>query len=499
MSLSRRPGTVSCLCLIVALGSARAADPVVPITTRTDPAGLLLRQWFDEGSAAGHHDDFYDNRDKGHSALDLSRYPQLRPLPYTAEQIAAGADYGIPRVIRPETVLGNASLSGPAVNGASIPRLFYSTPEGLAFLSSQYFGNQLYIYPEHQDHDPAAPLGTGWGDLYAVNTPCLLISQGSSGSDQPFLNAVAMTMASFSPEVKKILRERKLLFPVIQQILRSSLKTLTAPGDYFTGVAHPSAFDAATLAEEKMMRLAHAMTPATLPPVFRLQVTASSPAPRRGIDFFEGPAHDRENLADEGVVIARLFRGMARERRLTVGVADSPDTGKNPPVYEWKLLRGDPALVTITPSTSTFAAEIIVTYGDLPQAVPGPAGLTSRRIDIGVFTRNQDVYSPPALITFSFLPNEKRHYDPKSERLLSVDYSFAGSFVDITLSSGKSWRDTYLYDKPAGPLIGWQREEPGKALAVFDPFGRKQGRHGVTSVLYLSDPASHLLKQLSSD
>ncbi len=491
--------TIPVLSLCLTVSSARAIDPAVPVTSRTDPAGRLLQKWFDEGSAAGHVDDYYDNRDKGHSALDLSLYPQLRALPYTAVEKAAGADYGMPRSIRPETVLGNASLSGSALNGASIPRIFYSTPEGLAFLSSQYLGNQLYIFPEHQDHDPPAADGTGFGDLYPVNSPYLLISQGSSGSDQPFLNAVAMTMASFSPDVKNALRERKLLFPVIQQILRSSLKTLIDPDDYLTGIAHPSAFDAATLDEEKMMRLAHAMTLETLPPVFRLEVIAGSPAPRRGIDFFESPGRERESLADQGMVVGRVFRGMARERHLTVRVAGSPETGGKAPVYQWKLLRGDPALVTITPSASTFEAEITVKYQDRPQPVPGAAGLTSRRIDIGVFTRDRDRYSPPAFISFYALPSEKRRYDTKTDHILEVDYAFSGAFVDVTLTSGKAWRDTFLYDERSGLLTGWRREETGKPPVEFDPVGRKRGHNGAASVLYLNDPATNVLQQISSD
>jgi hypothetical protein len=503
MSLSRRTALLLGLCLPGALTPARAADPPNQVTTRTDPAGLLLREWFAAGRAAGHAGDYYDNRDKGHSALDLSRYPQLKPLPYSETEKAAGADYGMPRAVRPETILGNASLSGPALNGASIPRLFYSTKEGLSFLTNQYIGNQLYLYPEHQDHDPRAADGTGFGDLYPTNSPYLIISQGSSGTDQPFLNAVAMTMASFTPEVKEALRERKTLFPVIQQILRSSQKTLTKPEDYLTGLAHPSAFDSASLDEKKMMRLANAMTLETLPPVFHLEVTAESPPPRRGIDFFEGPGRDFESLADRGMVIARVFRGMARERHLTVRVAGT-DAGTNSnsekaPVFEWRLLRGDPVLVTITPSASTFEAEIKVKHQDEDRPVPGSPDLTSRRIEIGVFARTESGYSPPAFITYYFLPNEKRRYDARTDHIVEVDYTFERAFVDVTLTSAKPWRDVYLYDEKTGLITGWRREEAGKPPVEFDTLGRKRGTNGASSVLYLNDAATNVLQQLTSE
>ena len=250
------------LLLLVWLGSTPlfADETKPPLTTRTDPAGVLLKGWFEAGAAAGHAGDYYDNRDGGHSPLELARYPQLRPLLYLESQREQKKDYGPPSEIRPETVIGNASLASSAVGGASIPRLLSSTREGMAFLAGQYLANQLYIYPEHQDHDPTGEGLSGYGDLYATNTPYLLISQGSSGSDQTLLNAVAMTLASFPPAVKEELRRQKLLMPVVQQILRSSLKSVKGREDYLTAVAHPSVFAAEAIDEEKMMRTAQAMT-----------------------------------------------------------------------------------------------------------------------------------------------------------------------------------------------------------------------------------------------
>ena len=484
--------------LCPAMTSVEAAPPS-PVTTRTDPAGVLLNQWYAEGKAAGHGGDFYDNRDGGHSNFDLSQYPQLKPLPYSAESREAKENFGMAREVRSETVLGNASLSGSAVAGASIPRLYYSTREGLGFLSSQFLGNQLYIYPEHQDHDPGGEGQSGWGDLYPTNSPYLIISQGSSGSDQPFLHAFAMTMASFTPEIKKELKEQGVLFPVIQAIFRSSLKPLKAPGDYLTGLAHPSVFPADWIDEEKMMRLAQSMTRETLPPAFRLEVIGESPPPRRGIDFFEGAGRDSESLTDQGMVIARVFRGMARERELTVRVARSQDSMGRPLNFEWRLLRGDPGLVRIEPSPTNEEAKITVSYQAEARPIPGMPEITSRRIDIGVFAGNGVSFSAPSFITFYFLPNERRTYDPKSGRILEVDYGFERAFVDVTLTSEKRWRDVYQYNRETGAPAGWRREEPKLPAAEFDPEGRKRGVRGPMSVLYLSDPATHVLSQLSGE
>jgi len=75
-------------------------------------------------------------------------------------------------------------------------------------------------YPEHRDHDVGLNGdGGGYGDVYPTNTPYLIASQGSSGSDQPFMRAIPFTLAAFRPEVKKKLVETGLLMPTIQMIL----------------------------------------------------------------------------------------------------------------------------------------------------------------------------------------------------------------------------------------------------------------------------------------
>lgn len=486
---------------LVAAPIARGEDakdvpaPAPAPTTRTDPAGQLLNKWFAEGSGAGHHGDFYDNRDEGHSRLDLSKYPQLKPLPYTEARLEAKRHYGPAQEIRSETVFGNASLAGPAVGGASIPRLVYGTREGIAFLTKQYLGNQLYVYPEHQDHDHWVHPGNGWGDLYAVNSPYLIVSQGSSGSDQPFLDAVAMTLASFRPEVKEQLRREKLLMPVVQQILRSSLTTVEKREDYLTAGAHPSAFPAEWLDVEKMMRAAHDLTPTSLPPLFHLEVVSESDPPRPGIDFFEGPGRESESLADRGMAIARIFRGMGREREITVRASGFRNPSGRPLKLHWRILRGDPDLVTIERSETAPEATIRVAWHEKAFEVPaGPPRLSSRRVEIGVFADDGERYSPPSFVTFYFLPNETRVYD-EAGKILECDYGIAASFTDITLTSTKAWRDVYQYDKTTGDLRGWRRETGGGEPVEFDAAGRRLGHAGPEPVRYEIDPNTHRLVQ----
>lgn len=484
---------------VAPVGIVSASGEATPPTTRGDPNGLLLNEWFARGSAAGHAGDYYDNRDGGHSRLDLARYPQLRPLPYLDSQRAEKMDYGPPRQIRPETVFGNASLSGSALGGASIPRLMASTREGLEFLAGQYLANQLYLFPEHQDHDPAGEGSSGHGDLYAVNTPYLIVTQGSSGSDQPFLEAVAMTMASFPPEVKELLRKEKLLMPVVQQILRSSLKPLRQREDYLTSLAHPTAFPAEWLDEGRMMRAARAMTPLALPPLLQLEVVREPAPPRPGIDFFEGPGNESEALSERGMAIARIFRGMARDREITVRAVRTREWAGRPLRIHWRLLRGDPGLVAIERSATAPEATIRARWHPDPIPVPGgPPGLSGRRVEIGVFADNGERYSPPCFVTFFFLPNERRVYDGQG-RILETDYRFPGAFTDVTLTSTKPWRDRYRYEEGGARLLGWIREEEGKAPVEFTAEGRRRTPGGTRAVRYESDAATRLLRQVETE
>jgi hypothetical protein len=457
---------------------------------------VLLNEWFAAGTAAGHAGDYYDNRDAGHSPLDPAAFPLLRPLPYLDSQREQKKDYGPPGEIRPETVIGNASLSGPAVGGASIPRILTSTRDGLAFLRTQYLANQLYVFPEHQDHDPAGEGLSGYGDLYAVNSPYLIISQGSSGSDQPLLRAVAMTLASFRPDVKEALRRQKLLMPTVQQILRNSQRSVKSREDYLTATAHPSVFDAGLIDEEKMMRTAQAMTMQTLPPLFQLELVRESSAPRPGIDFFEGPGRESESLADQGMVIARVIRGMEREREITVRVARVQEWAGRPLQIHWRVLRGDEGSVTVTRSETAPEATIRVRWNQPGWDVPGSPGLHSRRIEIGVFADDGERYSPPCFVTFYFLPNEVRRYDDQ-DRLVETDYRFPGAFTDITLTSTKPWRDLYHYDKSTGALTGWTREEEGKPPMAFDAEGRLLEGGKTRPVRYEVDPATQRLRHVN--
>src|SRR5262245_51360395 len=311
-----------------------------PVTADAGPIGRLLILWQVERTAAGNVGDWYDNRDGDHSPLDLRPYPQLRKVAYSPDEIQQRRHFGLQPRTLPHVVFGNSSTSAPPRQAGSNPRTYYCGRGGLPLLEKHYRGNNLYIYPEHRDHDPGHNgQGGGYGDLYPTNTPYLIISQGSSGSDQPFLQAIPFTLAAFRPEVKKKLIDHGLLMPTLQMIFRASNSHLKTPQEYFTGKAHPTVFEGSLVDPFAMIQMAHGIRAGDIPPLVKLKVLEETKQ-EPGRDFFE-PEGLTERLADTEAVIARVWRGRDHTRRLLVSAADSRDVNDKKLSFRWVVLRGD--------------------------------------------------------------------------------------------------------------------------------------------------------------
>ena len=401
-----------------------------PIAPAGSEIGNLLRKWYDAGTAAGNIGDYYDNRDGGHSRLDLTRHPQLQPyLILTEEQIKARANWGRQMRVLPDVVIGNSSTAYNATSGGSNPRGYYTHPQGLTLLYSQYIGGNLYIYPEHTDYDPGHNgVGGGYGDLFPINTPYLIISQGSSGSDRPFMQAVAYTLAAFRPEVKRKLRESGMLMPVVQMLLRISSSRVAADADYLTGKAHPPVFQGSEVNARKMVETANGITLSNLPPMARIRVV-SEDEPVLGRDYFE-PGRD-EKLADTPAAVGRIFRSSAETRKIIIDASDSNDLNEKPLKFFWRVLQGDESRIKIrylNPDQSK--AEITVFhFNRFP--VDGRPGLGTNRVDIGVFVHNGTYYSPPAFLTFYTLDREDRTY-ASDGKIVDIGYNAGTASLSVT-------------------------------------------------------------------
>ena len=398
-----------------------------PITTASGPVGNLLRKWYAEGTAAGHKGDLYDNRDRGHSELDRGPYPQLQKFQYSEREKQLRLDWALQGRVVPGIIFGNSSTSAGVMQGGSNPRMCYTIPLGLFLLCAQYARNNLYMYPEHVDYKPGHNGSPGYGDIYPTNTPYLIISQGSSGTDQPFMQAVAATLAAFRPDVKALLARRGVLMPTVQMIFRASNKQVKEPREYLTGKAHPTVFQGGDVDALKMVQMAHAITIDHTPPMVEIEVVEED-HPVAGRDFFEPSA--RERLANTPCVVARIARSRAYRHRMVLSAANSFDLNHRPLRYHWVVLRGDASRIRITPLEKDGSrAEVIVPWHDRRPIAEGSA-LESNRVDIGVFVHNGEYYSPPAFLTYLFLDHEARTYDPDG-RLLEIGYGFGALDLQV--------------------------------------------------------------------
>ena len=136
-------------------------------------------------------------------------------------------------------LMGNSSTArtkGPFWRSQG--RLALTRPNGADLLYQNYLAGQVHIYPEHRDHDPAN------GDLFPAATPFFVVSQGSSYSDRPHMEALAMIFAALRPETKAFLYDTQLLAPTVQMVFRRSLDPVRGREGYLSGIAHPSAIPA---------------------------------------------------------------------------------------------------------------------------------------------------------------------------------------------------------------------------------------------------------------
>ncbi|MCP4172954.1 MAG: hypothetical protein GY758_19515, partial [Fuerstiella sp.] len=334
--------------LLTLFRDERTRSDAGAIATGTDQASTLLRKWYEQDSAAGHLGVLYDNHDKDHSLLDLKLYPQLAKTRYSAAARQHNVHNGLQWLFHfNRIVLGNSStamVSGPFWR--SQPRLAYCDSQVTAILAAQYFGNHVYFYPEHRDYDPGTNGAGGYGDVYPANTPYVVISQGSSGTDRVFMDAFAATLAAFRTDVRQMLERKAALMPCLQMIFRSSNRQVRTPADYLTGIAHPPVFQGDQVNKLEMVKMAHDLQPEALPPVAILEVVEEDQF-QVGADYFE--AGRTEKLFTTPAAIARVCRGVQQTRHMTISAQKSFDLNQQPLKWHWVLLQGDPELVSIQP------------------------------------------------------------------------------------------------------------------------------------------------------
>ncbi|SFU07780.1 hypothetical protein SAMN05216236_12415 [Sedimentitalea nanhaiensis] len=444
------------------------ADPDLPVVdpNAMSPEARQLQGLVARGVSQGFGGILYDNRDRAHSLLSRSLFPNLTFLTYDAQLTKQGLDYGLAGgILIPALVFGNSSTAlTSGLNARSQVRLAMTTPGGPARGFRDYIANSLYIYPEHRDHDAV--------DMYPANWPYTLTSQGSSGSDGPFMAAVAMTLAAFPADTRAALETAGLVAPTVQMILRRNLSMVRTRANYLSAAAHPTVFSSEWLQPGRMIGQAAGLRPEDIPPLVRLRVLDEGFVNKAGL-----PGKD-EHLFTTPSAIARIWRNLDWQREMTVTAAPTGDPNGHDLRFDWILLRGDPEHVRIEPlDQDGVSARITVDWHDmfvLPARSTDDIARQSSRVDIGVFAWNGRADSAPAIISISFPTHQSRQYQPGPDgvmRLIEVDYDAIerGAYFDPVLHWSAPWTDRFAY-LADGTLGGWSREENGM-LTQFDARG----------------------------
>lgn len=454
-----------------------APDPALPLVGArvSDDVGRLLRRAAAQGQAQGFAGILYDNRDRGHSTLAADRFPRLTRLAYGADLRAQGFDYGLAgAVFLPAIVFGNSSTA--ITSGSfprSLPRLAMTWPDRPNTTARLYRNNHLYVYPEHRDHDAV--------DRFPANWPYMIVSQGSSGSDRVFLEAIAATLAAFRPDTFDALRRARLVAPTVQMILRRNLAGVNRAEEYFTGIAHPVVIAGDRVRPGRMVGQAAAMAPDAIPPLVRLRVEDETFRDEAGL------ALRSERLFDTPQGIARLWRDVTGVKEMVVSTAGTIDPNGRDLTFRWVLLQGDPDRVTITPlDPAGRTVRIQIRWHDpwtVPARIEGESAPGTRRlsrVDIAVFAENGATPSAPAFVTVDFPAHQVRRYGPETEagpRLLSIDYDAAGRTVpfDPALYWTAPWIDEAISDA-RGAVTGWRRIHADRRIETVP----RDARHAVT-------------------
>jgi hypothetical protein len=446
----------------------KPAGRVLP-SDKGPAAQSILADLWKRGRAAGNGGDLYDNRDRGHSRLDPAAHPQLAIVTYAEAARAQDLDYGLNESLSfGAPTFGNSSTA--ITEGAlwrSLPRFAMTQSDGTGPLRlwQNAAANQLYVYPAHKDY------GSENGDLFPANTPYLLVSRGSSGSDKPFLEALALIYAAFPPATKARLVADGLLVPTVQMVFRRSLQNVRSRADYLSGAAHPAAFEGYLVNAARMVSLAQSIKAGDIPPRVRIRVTAEDLG-AEGRDFFGDGLS--EQLFDTPSAVARIWRASRYERVMQVSAAETVDPNGRALSFEWRLLQGDPGKVRIEPSADGTSARITLDWHE-PFRISDDNPLTSSRVDVGVFANNGVHDSAPAILSWYFPPEEARTYAAGPDgalRIAAIDYAARPeAYADPMLIPRADWRDDYHYAAD-GTLEGWTRSR-GDRRDDYDATGAR--------------------------
>ncbi len=340
------------------------------------------------GSSGGNFGDLYMNRDGGHSLLGVTNYPGLTRIKLDEEGESRLMGLDFPNILFPYPVFGNCSRAltvGPYWR--SLPRAMVTTEAArmIGRMSKFYLSNQIWVFPANAD---CAPVGTN-NDVFASVTPYWMTTAGRSWSDLPYLRAALEVSRTLRPDVKKAIVSEGMLAPLVQSLIRKSLKGVADEKDYLTAKAHPTALPLNGLDLPRLKKSAAELTAAAVPPLAVISVVPH-PLP-------EQPAWP-ELTYRSPFAWAYILRSELNERVFTVSATGLPNCE-----FAFANVHDDLGAAKVERMGSDAARVTL----DRTKMSP------TNRVDIAVFARKKNTgWGAPSFVSFAVVDPAAPYSDP---------------------------------------------------------------------------------------
>lgn len=223
------------------------------------------------GAPGGNRYDLYMNRDAMHSRINTAEFPGLTEVMLDREARGKGFGLNFPDMFFPYPVFGNSSRA--FVSGAywrSIPRsLMTLERRRLKMMEQFYLSNQTWVFPANADYPPVGK----HGDCFLSVAPYWFVTAGASWSDLYYVKAALEVSRSLDPRVKEAVVSRGMLAPLVQCLVRHSLKSVTNEVDYLSPRAHPPCMPPQGIDVPRLVSAAKELEAGEIPPVAFLSVS----------------------------------------------------------------------------------------------------------------------------------------------------------------------------------------------------------------------------------
>lgn len=442
----------NCFVAKVDMASVTSAVPKDAADRYNGPAKKKISAWMREGTAAGNANEFYFNRDGGHSRLAVTNYPGLVSVAMDEKAREMGIDRLTPNVCFFRPVFGNASLAmTQGFMWRSAGRLHVADQQLAQRMQFMYSNNQLWVFPAVDDFSTVA---TNRIDRFAAVAPFQLLTEGRSWSDQEFLRAALAASAAMRPDTKEAAIRRHLFAPTLQWLFRRTRPGVESDDDYLTAKAHPTAFGKKDIDVDSLVERAHALKPSDIPPAATLAVvnTPRFPVkyPQPEVDY---PDCGSEFMTATPFSIAVVLRDAQAKRTFLVKAGSFPQDGVES-TFRWAVVHGDPEAVKIEPplGESPLAPQRGVVQITIDRRRVAPGG----RIDVACFAKRAGTaFGAPSFVSFSTVALEKREWR-EDGKVASIDYTNPDNlYCDPAIALPRRWKDVYEYKD--GECTGFTR------------------------------------------